>query len=59
MDQSMQGISEHMRDFGLSILARGIVDATFAEYANPYAHAVSIAICSQAAEILIKARIAQ
>ena len=59
MDQSMLAISEHMRDFGLSLLARGVVDATFSEYYNPSAHAISVAICSQAAEILIKARIAQ
>ena len=59
MDESMVAISEHMRDFGLSLLARGVVDATFSEYGNPSAHAISVAICSQAAEILIKARIAQ
>lgn len=59
MNQSMSEISEHMREFGLFLLARGVLDATFSEQYNPYAHAVSVAICSQAAEILIKARIAQ
>jgi|ERR1041384_2999777 hypothetical protein len=59
MDQSLATIYEHMKDFGLYLLAKGVVDATFSAFENPYSSAVSVPICSQAAEILIKARIAQ
>jgi hypothetical protein len=48
-----------MRDFGLHVLGKSIVDATFAEIANPYAHAMSVVRCAHASELVIKARIAE
>jgi len=48
-----------MRDFGNSILGRAVYDATFNEMTKPYSHAMSVTLAAQAAEIIIKARIAQ
>ena len=48
-----------MRDFGMCLLGKSIVDATFAEMQNPYGHAIGAMTCANAAEIIIKARIAE
>lgn len=48
-----------MREFGLCLLGRSIVDVTFAEIMNPYSHAMGVTRCAHAAEIIIKARIAE
>lgn len=52
-------ISGHMKEFGLSLLGRAIYDATFNEMCSPFAHASAVTLAAQAAEILIKARIAE
>jgi hypothetical protein len=52
-------LSTHMRAFGVAMLARAVIDSTFAEIERPFAHALSVNICAHAAEILLKARIAQ
>lgn len=59
MHPSTRDISGHMQDFGLHILGRSIVDAVFAEIANPYSHAMGLVRCAHAAELLLKARIAE
>ena len=41
------------------MLGRSLVDVTFSEMANPYAHAMGVVRCAQGAEILLKARIAE
>lgn len=52
-------ISNHMKEFGLNLLGRAIHDATFNEMCQPFAHASAVTFAAQAAEILIKARIAE
>jgi hypothetical protein len=41
------------------LLGRALVYTTFSEMAQPYAHAMAVTECAHAAEILIKARIAE
>ncbi len=48
-----------MLDFGLHLLARGILDVTFAEIMYPYAHAMAVVRVAQGAELTIKAAIAE
>jgi len=48
-----------MKEFGLAALGRSIVEVTFAEMAQPYDHAMGAVRCAQAAEIILKARIAE
>lgn len=49
----------HMKEFGLSLIGRAICDATFSEITRPFAHASTVTLAAQAAELLIKARIAE
>ena len=48
-----------MREFGLHLMGKAVRDATFSEILAPFAHAMAVTIAAQAAEIIIKARIAQ
>jgi hypothetical protein len=48
-----------MREFGLSVIGRAVVDATFAEMLKPFAHALAVIHAAQGADILLKARIAE
>ena len=48
-----------MQDFGLALLGRAIVNVTFSEAGNPYAHAMGVVHAAHAAEIILKARIAE
>lgn len=48
-----------MREFGLSVIGRAVVDATFAEMLKPFAHALAVIHAAHGAEILLKARIAE
>jgi hypothetical protein len=59
MMEHLTGLSEHMHTFGLAMLGRAVVDVTFAEIENPFAHPLAVNICAHATEILFKARIAQ
>ena len=59
MHPDTRNISEHMKDFGLHVFGRSIVDVVFSEWSSPYAHAMGVVRCAHAAEILIKARIAE
>lgn len=52
-------LTTHMRDFGLHMVAKGVVNATFSEMLNPYSHAMSIVHIAHGAEIIFKARIAE
>ncbi len=49
----------HMRDYGLHMLARGVLMAAYSEMYNPYAHASGVIMCASASEILLKARIVE
>lgn len=59
MPEVNPGLAEHMKDFGLHMVGKGIVNATFSECYNPYAHAMSIVHIAHGAEILFKARIVE
>ncbi|MFZ0818171.1 MAG: hypothetical protein WAM78_21775 [Candidatus Sulfotelmatobacter sp.] len=59
MHPDTRQIAEHMKDFGLCLLGRSVVDVAFAEIMNPYSHAMGAIRCAHAAEIIIKARIAE
>jgi hypothetical protein len=59
MHPDTRKISDHMKEFGLTLFGRAISDSTFSEMTAPYNHAVALTVAAQAAEILIKARIAQ
>lgn len=48
-----------MKDFGLCLLGRSLADVVFSEYMLPYNHAMGLVRCAHAAEIIIKARIAE
>lgn len=52
-------LSQHMREFGLFMIAKGLVNATFNEMLNPYNHAMSIVQVGHGAELILKARIAE
>ncbi len=58
MHPDTRKIATHMKEFGLCLFGRAVVDVIFAEIMNPYAHAMGVVRCAHAAEILIKARIA-
>lgn len=59
MHPETRTISDHMKEFGLNLLGRAIHDATYNEMCRPFAHASTVTLAAQAAEILIKARIAE
>ena len=52
-------MASQMRDFGLSMVAKGLVNATFSEHGNPYAHAMGVVHVANGFEILIKAKIVE
>lgn len=59
MHPDTRTIAEHMREFGTHTLGRAVYDATFNELFRPYAHPIAVIQAAHAAEIIIKARIAQ
>lgn len=59
MHPETRTVSAHMKDFGFSLLGRAICDATFSEMMRPFAHATTVTLAAQSAEILIKAKIAE
>lgn len=52
-------MAAQMRDFGLYMVARGAVNATFSEHMNPYSHAMSVVHVANGFEVLIKSRIVE
>jgi len=52
-------IASQMRDFGLSMVAKGVVNATFSEYGEPYSHAMGLVQVANGFEILIKSKIVE
>lgn len=52
-------LSNHMKYFGIHMLAKGLVTATFNEYGNPYGHSMSVIQVAHGAELVIKAKIAE
>lgn len=54
-----QRMANQMRDFGLYMVAKGIVNATFSELGSPYNHAMGVVHVANGFEILIKARIVE
>jgi hypothetical protein len=59
MHSDTKQIAPHMKEFGLCLLGRSVVDVTFGEQMNRYAHAMGAMRGAHAAEIIIKARIAE
>lgn len=59
MEADVRNLPDHMREFGLHLMGKAVRDATFSEMCTPYAHAIAVTIAAHAAEIIIKARIAQ
>jgi len=59
MHPDTRAMADHMHEFGLGILGQALHKATFSELMNEFAHPLSVTIAAQAAEILIKARVAQ
>ena len=52
-------IASQMRDFGLSMVAKGVVNATFSEHGEPYSHAMGLVQVANGFEILIKSKIVE
>jgi len=52
-------IASQMRDFGLSMVAKGVVNATFTEHGEPYSHAMGLIQVANGFEILIKSKIVE
>ncbi|QQX76853.1 MULTISPECIES: hypothetical protein [Aequorivita] len=52
-------IASQMRDFGLSMVAKGVVNATFSEMGEPYSHAMGLVQVANGFEILIKSKIVE
>lgn len=52
-------IASQMRDFGLSMVAKGVVNATFSEAGVPYSHAMGLVQVANGFEILIKSKIVE
>jgi hypothetical protein len=52
-------IASQMRDFGLSMIAKGKVNATFSEMGEPYSHATGLVQVANGFEILIKSKIVE
>lgn len=52
-------LSNHMRNFGLHMIGKGLHNATFSEMMNPFSHDMSIVHIAHGTEIVFKARIAQ
>jgi hypothetical protein len=48
-----------MKDFGLHMIGKGLVNATFNEMDSPYNHAMSVVHIAHGAELVIKSRIAE
>jgi hypothetical protein len=59
MNPELKNIHEHMIGLGLGALAHANWHANYAATSNPYWHELSVLQAAHAAEILIKARIAQ
>ena len=52
-------IATQMRDFGLSMVAKGILNVTYPEKGDPYSHAMGLVQVANGSEILIKSRIVE
>lgn len=52
-------MASQMRDFGLYTVARGVVNCTFSEVHNPYAHAMGLVQVANGFEVLIKSKIVE
>lgn len=59
MNPSLNGVWEHMRDLGLGALAHANRHAAYAAMENPRWPELSVLQAAHAAELLVKARIAQ
>lgn len=52
-------MAAQMRNFGMAMIARGVLNASFWEVESPYAHAQSVINIANGFEILIKAKIVE
>jgi len=58
-DEIKSELALHMRELGLHMIGKGLVNATFAEILFPYNQAMAIIHIGHGAELIIKARIAE
>lgn len=59
MHPDTRNIAGYMKEFGLHILGRAIIDSTFSEITKPFAHPLAVVHAAHGTEIILKARIAQ
>lgn len=52
-------MASQMREFGLYMVAKGAINATFSECGSPYAHAMGVVHVANGFEVLIKAKIVE
>ena len=52
-------MASQMRDFGLLMIAKGVVNATYSEMGVPYSHAMGLIHVANGFEILIKSKIVE
>lgn len=52
-------MASQMREFGLHMIGKGVVNATFSEQGSPYSHAMGVVHVANGFEILIKSKIVE
>ena len=52
-------MASQMRDFGLAMVAKGVVNATYSEHGIPYSHAMGLVHVANGLEVLIKSKIVE
>jgi hypothetical protein len=50
-------VSNYIKDYAMSMLARSVYDVTFSEYGKPYAHDMAISQMVSSLELLIKSKL--
>jgi len=55
----IQILPERMKEYGFGLLSKSLIDLAFMEEGHEYRYAISCTACTQATEVLLKARIAQ
>lgn len=58
-DELKTTLTSHMKDFGLNMIEKGLVNSTFNEMHSPYNHAMSIVHIAHGTELIIKSKIAE
>lgn len=58
-DEIKTMLTSHMKEFGLNMIGKGLVNSTFNEMHSPYNHAMSIVHIAHGTELIIKSKIAE